>query len=253
MQLTPFCLMLTCLRVSPDRSQFFRYDNISLSCGEELNSTGWKVKRETSKGGTRPCSSGWGFVSSGSNCIIRQTYPTDSGVYWCESISGEQGNSVNITITDRPVILESPTLPVPAGATVTLYCKPETESSNHFFDFYKDGHCIRSNSMGEMTITSVSKSDEGLYKCSISGGEESLGSWLAVEDSPLSSTPCTSAAEPAAPCSVPVLRLVCHVVVGVPYLCSTVLLALIYRDRRRAAQIAAKRTSTDRVIMEMIV
>lgn len=43
----------------------------------------------------------------------------------------------------------------------------------------------------------------------------------------------TSAAEPAAPCSFSVLRLVFHLLVGMPYLVSTVLLGLIYRDRRR--------------------
>ncbi|KAL4007818.1 hypothetical protein ACER0C_001670 [Sarotherodon galilaeus] len=253
MQLTPFCLMLTCLQVNPDRSQFFRYDNISLSCGEQLNNTGWKVKRKTLAGGTRPCSSGWGYASSGSTCIIGQTYPPDSGVYWCESVSGEQSNVVNITITDQPVILESPALPVSEGATVTLHCTPETKSSNQFFDFYKDGHCIKRNSTGEITIKSVSKSDEGLYKCSISGGEESLGSWLAVDASSQDFPSSTSAAEPAAPCSFSVLRLVFHLLVGTPYLVSTVLLGLIYRDRRRAAQIAAKRMRTDHVIMEIVV
>ncbi|XP_042071383.1 Fc receptor-like protein 5 isoform X2 [Haplochromis burtoni] len=252
MQLTPFCLMLTCLQVNPDRSQFFRYDNISLSCGEQLNNTGWKVKRKTLAGGTRPCSSGWGYASSGSTCIIGQTYPPDSGVYWCESVSGEQSNVVNITITDQPVILESPALPVSEGATVTLHCTPETKSFNQFFDFYKDGHCIKRNSTGEITIKRVSKSDEGLYKCSISGGEESLGSWLAVDASSQEFPSSTSAAEPAAPCSFSVLRLVFHLLVGTPYLVSTVLLGLIYRDRRRA-QNAAKRMSTDHVIMEMVV
>lgn len=88
-----------CLRVSPDRSQFFRYDSISLSCEHQLNSTGWRVKRKTTVGGVRPCSSGWGSTSSSSTCIIGNTYPTDSGVYWCESEDGERSNSVNITIT----------------------------------------------------------------------------------------------------------------------------------------------------------
>ncbi|GLD68110.1 low affinity immunoglobulin gamma Fc region receptor II-like isoform X3 [Lates japonicus] len=99
MQLTPFCLMLSCLRVSPNRSQFFRYDTITLTCEDQSNSTSWKVKRETPAGGVRPCSSGWGSASSGSTCIIGSTYPSDSGVYWCESVDGEQSNGVNITIT----------------------------------------------------------------------------------------------------------------------------------------------------------
>ncbi|XP_070785868.1 Fc receptor-like protein 5 [Enoplosus armatus] len=237
MQLTPFCLVLcessyaACLRVSPDRSQFFRYDSISLSCEDPLNSTGWKVKRKTSEGGVRPCSSGWGSSSSGSTCIIGNTYPSDSGLYWCESVDGERSNAVNITITDRTVVLESPALPVSEGAAVTLRCKPETHSSDHMFNFYKYGRCIGSSSTGEMTIHSASKSDVGLYKCSIPGGGESVGSWLAVEAAlPSSSSP------PAA--SVSLSRLMCHLVVGTPYLLSTILLGLIYRDRKRDKEIA---------------
>ncbi|CAI5661000.1 unnamed protein product [Oreochromis niloticus] len=34
-----------------------------------------------------------------------------------------------------------------------------------------------------MTIQRVSKLDEGLYKCSISGGAESIASWLRVKES----------------------------------------------------------------------
>ncbi|TMS02051.1 Fc receptor-like protein 5 [Larimichthys crocea] len=76
-------------------------------------------------------------------------------------------NGVNITITGQPVILESPALPVLEGAAVILRCKAETSSFGQRFAFYKDGLCISSNSTGEMTIHSASKSDEGLYMCSI--------------------------------------------------------------------------------------
>lgn len=88
-----------CLRVSPDRSQFFRYDSVSLSCENQSNFTGWKVKRKTPKGGVRTCTSSWGSASSGSTCIIGKTYPSDSGVYWCQSGDGETSNGINITIT----------------------------------------------------------------------------------------------------------------------------------------------------------
>lgn len=82
---------------------------------------------------------------------------------------------------DRTVILESPALPVSEGATVILRCKAEMNSTDHVFNFYKDGHHISSSSRGELTIHSASKSDEGLYMCNISGGEESASSWLAVD------------------------------------------------------------------------
>lgn len=77
--------------------------------------------------------------------------------------------------------MESPGLPVPEGDAVTLRCKAKTHSTDHTFNFYKDGKVIKSNSEGEMTINSASKSDEGLYKCSVLGGDESEDSWLAVE------------------------------------------------------------------------
>ncbi|XP_038588146.1 Fc receptor-like protein 5 isoform X2 [Micropterus salmoides] len=249
MQLTPFCLVLSCLQVSPDRSQFFRYESISLSCKDQMNSTGWKVKRKTSKGGVRPCSSGWGTALSGSTCLIGNTYPSDSGVYWCESLNGERSNGVNITITDRTVVLESPALPVSEGAAVTLRCKAEKKNStDHRFIFYKDDRSISTNSTGEMTIHGASKSDEGLYKCSISGGGESLFTWLAVD----ASLPPSSSAPMATSSSDSVFRLMCHLVVGIPYMLSTVLLGLIYRDRKRAQMVAERRGSDD-VIMEIVV
>nr|XP_015832234.2 Fc receptor-like protein 5 isoform X2 [Nothobranchius furzeri] len=261
MLVTPFCLILTCLQVSPDRSQFFRYDSISLSCEHQLNSTGWKVKRKTPEGGIRPCSTGWGQASSGSSCLIKNTYPTDTGVYWCESDMGERSNSINITITDRPVILESPTLPVSEGAAVTLRCKAATNPSK--YNFFKDGRSISSNSSGELIIQSASKSDEGLYSCSVVGLGESLESWMVVSgdrkhlqvelilknESP-STAPLPS---PSASGSPPVLRVLSHLVVGTPYLVSTILLGLIYRDRRRAAQRVMDQRGSQDVIMENVV
>ncbi|XP_078101429.1 uncharacterized protein LOC144514111 isoform X1 [Sander vitreus] len=248
MQLTPFCLVLSCLQVSPDRSQFVRYNSVTLRCGDLLNSTGWKVKRKTPEGGVRPCASGWGTASSSSTCVIKNTYPSDTGAYWCESTGGERSNGVNITITDRTVLLESPGLPVSAGTAVTLRCIADTPSPKHTYDFHKDGRVIGSSSTGEMTLQSVSKSDEGLYVCSIPGYGESLGSWMAVEGSSLFS----SSAPPAASCSVSFSRVMFHLLVGTPYVVSTILLGLIYRDRNRAARVVAERRGND-VIMEIVV
>ncbi|KAM4714147.1 Fc receptor-like protein 5 [Anableps anableps] len=251
--------MLTCLQVSPDRSQFFRYDSMSLSCEDPLNSTGWKVKRRTSDSGVRPCSSGWGLASSGSTCTIGNTYPTDTGVYWCESDRGERSNEVNITITDRAVILESPAMPVSEGAAVVLYCKAETNASKHKYDFFKDGRVIRSNCSGEMTILSASKSDEGLYTCSGAGLGESESSWLTVfgggndQQIQLTSMSTTSSALPSASVSLAASRLLCHLIVGIPYLLSTILLGLIYRDRKRDTRIVADKRENLDVVMERIV
>ncbi|KAL4007946.1 hypothetical protein ACER0C_001798 [Sarotherodon galilaeus] len=82
-----------------------------------------------------------------------------------------------------PVILESPAAPVLIEETVTLSCRSKIPSSNFKADFYKDGFFTHRSSTGSMTIQRVSKSDEGLYKCSISGAGESPKSWLTVTDS----------------------------------------------------------------------
>ncbi|KAL6118286.1 uncharacterized protein ACO6RY_03116 [Pungitius sinensis] len=249
MLLTPFCLLLSCLQVVPDRSQFFRYSSISLSCVDQWNSTGWTVKRKTLEGGVRPCTSGWGAASSGSGCVIRNTYPSDTGEYWCESGGGNRSNSVNITITDSTVLLGSPALPVPEGAAVTLRCVAEMTSSDHTFDFHKDGRLIASSSAGNLTLPRASQSDRGLYTCSVPGGGRSLGSWLNVEGSLLP----PSLPPPEAPCSMSVFRLVVHLLVGAPYLVSTVLLGLVCRDKNRAARTAAQRRGSSNVLMEIVV
>ena len=79
------------------------------------------------------------------------------------------------------MILESPAVPVKEGDAVTLRCRNRKTSSNLKADFYKNGHLIRSTSSGQLTIHRVSKSDEGLYKCRISGTGESPERQLSVK------------------------------------------------------------------------
>lgn len=204
-----------CLRLSPDRSQFFRYDSLSLSCeGQNPSTSGWKVQKKTSEDRVRPC------PTTDSTCVIRNAYPIDSGVYFCQSEGGQTSNAANITVTgtctatgeevdssrtlsesdqpnssggggcvaDRSVLLESPALPVSEGAAVTLRCRNKLHSSGRTFHFYRDGSKVHSSSDGEMMFPHTSKSDQGLYKCSTAGGEESESSWLAVQGDTLERT-----------------------------------------------------------------
>ncbi|XP_045569478.1 high affinity immunoglobulin gamma Fc receptor I-like isoform X2 [Salmo salar] len=167
------------LSVSPDRSQFFEYESVSLSCEVQGNSARWRVVRNTERGILSECNTDWG-KQQGSSCIV-SLIPSDSGVYWCVSGSGEHSNAVNITVHAGAVILESPALPVTGGDSVTLRCRYQGTSSNLTAVFYKDGSLIRTETTGEMTIPAVSKSDEGLYKCTNSEGE-SPESWMTVTD-----------------------------------------------------------------------
>ncbi|MED6255607.1 hypothetical protein ATANTOWER_011973, partial [Ataeniobius toweri] len=81
------------LSVSPDRVQHFSSDSVSLSCGGK--SAEWRVWRSTETDPLSYCSI-WGNMNR-STCTINP-YWYHSGVYWCESGSGEFSNAVNITV-----------------------------------------------------------------------------------------------------------------------------------------------------------
>ncbi|KAM8747296.1 uncharacterized protein AB9X84_015360 isoform 2-T3 [Acanthopagrus schlegelii] len=226
------------LRVVPNRSQFFQYESVSLICELQGNSSsGWTIKRNTSKNINKDCFNFCDEIKK-SYCYFDDIYPSDTGVYWCESAAGGSSNSVSISVTGGSVILEGPVLPVMVGDDVTLSCRSKkTVSSGLTAVFYKDGLLIRTSSTGNMTIRSISRSDEGLYRCNISGAGASPASRLTVR-----------ADAPAAQV-MSVFRLTWHVVVATPYLLSTILLILIYRDNRRAARLVGGDRSYD-VVME---
>ncbi|XP_076737048.1 low affinity immunoglobulin gamma Fc region receptor III-like [Maylandia zebra] len=169
------------LTVSPSSSQFFKDDFVSLSCEEDDSSAGWTLRRNTSRENKTQCGAEWG-KSTGNSCSISYILTEDIGVYWCESREGPISNMVNLTVTGGSVILQSPVLPVMEGDDVTLLCKTKTTPSNLPAAFYKDGSLIRKQPTGHMTIQHVSRSDEGLYKCDISGHGESPSSWITVTE-----------------------------------------------------------------------
>ncbi|XP_037613808.1 low affinity immunoglobulin gamma Fc region receptor II-b-like isoform X3 [Sebastes umbrosus] len=167
-------------QVVPNRQQHFQYETIVVSCEGLEGRTGWRVMREI-KGVVKTCAATWS-TSTGPCEINDALTAVDSGEYWCEIGGLQTSNTVNITVTAGSVVLESPVLPVMEGDVVTLSCRDKQASPNLTADFYKDGHFMESSSTGEMTIHSVSRSNEGLYKCDISGAGESPESWLTVRD-----------------------------------------------------------------------
>ncbi|XP_019906504.3 high affinity immunoglobulin gamma Fc receptor I-like isoform X2 [Esox lucius] len=86
------------LIISPNRSQFFQYESVSLSCDVQGNSSGWGLKRFTVTGRLSDCGTDWGKHQR-SACIIT-VMSFDSGVYWCESWSGKHSNAVNMNVHD---------------------------------------------------------------------------------------------------------------------------------------------------------
>uniref|UniRef100_A0AAX7SP63 Ig-like domain-containing protein n=1 Tax=Astatotilapia calliptera TaxID=8154 RepID=A0AAX7SP63_ASTCA len=168
-----FVSLSASLTVSPDRVQHFNSDSVSLTC--EGNFTEWRV-RKFSDGRLSDCRR-----MTGSTCNIN-TSKSDTGVYWCESGSGEFSSAVNITVQNdgNVSILVSPVHPVTEGASVNLSCSLRTQKilSNVFF--YHNDKLIQNDPRGELKISAVSKSDEGFYKCQYSG-RESAQSWMSVK------------------------------------------------------------------------
>ncbi|XP_026013220.1 Fc receptor-like protein 5 [Astatotilapia calliptera] len=163
-------------RISPNRLQFFEYESVTFYCDGVL----YCQVVHKFKGKIESCNKTNMKTPTGSYCTISNIYPDDGGEYWCETEGGKRSNKINITVTVGSVILESPAIPVIEEGNVTLSCRNKMASSNFKTDFYKYGHLIHNSSTGNVTIHRVSKSDEGLYKCGISGVGESSESWLSV-------------------------------------------------------------------------
>uniref|UniRef100_A0A3P9N1F9 Ig-like domain-containing protein n=1 Tax=Poecilia reticulata TaxID=8081 RepID=A0A3P9N1F9_POERE len=168
---------LTSLSVNPDRVQHFRSESVSLNC--EGKTAEWRMMKFTKRGNLLDCSN-WGRMT-GTTCII-DIYWFVSGVYWCESESGEFSNAVNITVQNNMwnnIILLSPVHPVTEGDPVTLSCRDKEQNllSNVFF--YHNDKLLHNDNREELNISAVSKSDEGFYKCQHSG-KDSPRSWMSV-------------------------------------------------------------------------
>ncbi|XP_014833516.1 PREDICTED: Fc receptor-like protein 5, partial [Poecilia mexicana] len=176
------------LSVNPDRVQHFKSQPVSLKC--EGNSAEWRVKRITEKGDLSYCSI-WGKMT-GSTCTIKSFFD-NSGVFWCESKSGEFSNAVNITVHDDNYdepLLVSPVHPVTEGDPVTLRCREKDQLLSNVF-FYHNDKLLHNDSRGELNISAVSKSDEGFYKCQRSG-KDSPRSWMSVRVNQLLKTSSSS-------------------------------------------------------------
>ncbi|XP_024865723.1 low affinity immunoglobulin gamma Fc region receptor II-like [Kryptolebias marmoratus] len=232
MEFSSICLVLSTLSISPNRSQFFQYDQVTLRC--ESNSSGWKVKRLIPNSSAKECNVDWG-LSKESSCNISGVYPADTGVYWCESQGGECSNKINISVTSHSVILESPPHAVLEGDNVTLRCsykeEDDDESTSEFqAHFYKDGAFIGTETTGTKTLKSVSKSDEGFYKCQHPSDRESPQSWLAVRDRANPKMPPT----PPPPPVISTTRVICSVLLFILYNMMLILCVYIYRKWARA-------------------
>ncbi|XP_070404445.1 high affinity immunoglobulin gamma Fc receptor I [Nothobranchius furzeri] len=161
--------------VFPDRLQFFEFESVSVRCeGVSGSSTQTVWKKLKTSCFSEACN------SSAPSCTVNPAFERDSGEYWCGTGEGGQRGAVNISVTAGLVILDIPATPAAEGSNLTLRCIDKTSELVHITDFYKDGVYHKIGYKSHMTLQNISKSDEGRYKCSISGKGESPESWLAV-------------------------------------------------------------------------
>ncbi|XP_032381470.1 Fc receptor-like protein 5 [Etheostoma spectabile] len=235
MEIASACLMLCAsLIVTPDRSQFFRYEEISLKCAAD--SSDWTVKRKTSSMTPEACTKlSWGIPGE-SSCTVKDAYMIDTGEYWCESPQGERSNTVSLHVTAGVVILESPALPVMEGDRVTLRCsykeEDEQEATSDFpAAFFRDGEFIGYEPAGAMVLPPVSKRDEGSYRCQHPTKGDSPQSRLAVRARPADASP----PPPLPPLMKPLpRRLLCFVLLFIFYTAIFIMCVYKYRKWARA-------------------
>ncbi|XP_029931578.1 Fc receptor-like protein 4 [Myripristis murdjan] len=168
------------LTLKPNRCQLFTGESVTFVCdvGEE-RSTNLLYRFNVNDGEFLT----W---SSHNRYTLQPVATGHSGVYQCELYpSYKKSNKVSLTVSDHNLILESPPFAVFLGESVTLRCWDHSWTKVSA-TFYKDGsqESLRtSEATTELTINSVSKSDEGFYKCKRSH-DESKETMLKVEEKP---------------------------------------------------------------------
>ncbi|XP_020774563.1 protein CEPU-1-like [Boleophthalmus pectinirostris] len=185
------------LTMTPDSQYIFSGEHFMLHCPKfPTNSSNWSLWHFTLDNGVRcsdlrtdHCSPLVGMIlPDESNGCMFSAASGSSGLYWCES-AGDRTNAVNITVSYAPLILRTPSSPVPLGHRAILYCQYQTDNHSHT-SFYKNrakmytSKASHSNKTIMMTIENVTQEHEGFYKCkSEDTGIESEESWFSVQTS----------------------------------------------------------------------
>ncbi|XP_019209753.2 Fc receptor-like protein 5 isoform X2 [Oreochromis niloticus] len=238
MKIPPVCLMITAaaatLSIHPSRSVFFYYETVTLSCAVPGSFSSWTVKRNTSTNSSVSCET-WGQLN-GSSCTIKGVYPSDSGVYWCESDRGECSNTINIRVATG-VILQGPAVPLTEGDSVTLNCsykeKYAKESTSNFSAaFYRNGAFIEKMPEGRLSFIHVSKENEGSYKCFHPTNGLSPEIWLEVRENNIPVTTPDPDPDPTPPIALP--KLLSTILLFILYTCILILAVYTYRKWTQA-------------------
>ncbi|KAK3567222.1 hypothetical protein QTP86_014407, partial [Hemibagrus guttatus] len=154
--------------------------SVTLSCILKLHSAGWKFYW------IKPTQSSESETET-HHYFISSVRVSDGGQYKCRAGRGnpvyytDYSDALWVNVTDGDVILDSPVHPVTEGHPLILRCLSRSKKiPDSGVDFYKDDSILQNQTTGEMTISSVSKSDEGFYHCKHPERGDSPKSWVSV-------------------------------------------------------------------------
>ncbi|MGH0137810.1 UNVERIFIED_CONTAM: hypothetical protein FKN15_011041 [Acipenser sinensis] len=157
------------LTLQPAWTQIFTGETVTLRCEVEGGSADWRFKQYRDGREEAGCSKQYSR-RDGHSCTISYAQHYHSGVYWCES-GQKRSNAVNLTVSNRWVILQTPLQPVIEGDSLTLRCRVRTNYTFTRIVFFKDNEEFQSQNNTELSVDRVSKSDEGSYRAARSRGE----------------------------------------------------------------------------------
>ncbi|XP_068164359.1 uncharacterized protein [Antennarius striatus] len=175
--------------ISHNRSQFANREEFTIGCQLPNDNNQWKMMRFDSWVGTITECPNQVTSDRSLSCTSRSASPWSDNLYWCESPAGHRTNALNVTPTDMLVVLETPTVPVWEGDNVTLRCLYRNRTTKKFTTkfrmvFYKDDRQKFVTNGASVTLPTVTKADEGLYKCRHPKEGLSPTSWIGVKAHP---------------------------------------------------------------------
>ncbi|XP_058874334.1 high affinity immunoglobulin gamma Fc receptor I-like [Acipenser ruthenus] len=159
----------TTLTLEPPFPDIFTGETVTLRCGVEGGSAGWKYLWYKDSEDT-PVPQTAGRSITGDSYTVTAAAVSDQGQYCCRGQRGDQplyshlSDKVILTVSDGQVILQTPSQPVFEGDSLTLRCRFRSYTATTVA-FYKDNKELQFQAGTELSVNRVSKSDEGSYKC----------------------------------------------------------------------------------------
>ncbi|KAK6477880.1 Fc receptor-like protein 5 isoform X1, partial [Huso huso] len=160
----------TTLTLEPPFPEIFTGETVTLRCGVEGGSAGWKYLWYKDSEDT-PVLQTAGRSITGDSYTITAAAVSDRGQYCCRRQRGDQplysqlSDKVTVTVSDQWVILQTPSQPVIEGDTLTLRCLIRNGYKATRLIFYKDNNQLQYRAGTAQSVDRVSKSDEGSYRC----------------------------------------------------------------------------------------